>query len=390
MLFPFPADGASPLLIRYEWLTDVLIAKDDTEQRNKLRTGARRSIEFPIVIFSDEERVRFENFMIANQAKVIQLPVWNDATWLTTNVLATDSVLNVNSTNYREFEVGKQLAVILDFKTVVATIQSITAASITLIAPLGIAFIAGAYVVPVVDALLPPAQSFNYLNDSQTGASVLVRLIDEWIGTPVVESADYRGHPVMLDRTDWGEDITAEISRALAVFDNNAGVVSFFDTAMDARTTRSHRFLMHGRNEISNFKNWLAARQGRYVTFWYPSNQNDITVRNNISSSATTLSVNNCGHTSVKNEIGRRDIMIKTKSGVRYYRRITNVVETSSSVETITINAALGASVAVSDIESVSYMRLVRLASDTIEVAFETDNIAASSLSFQGVNDTNE
>lgn len=387
MLLPFVPNWDTPPLERLEWLTEVLLAKDDTEECNQLRTGARRTFEFSILLLSDAERVRFENILLAWQQQSIFVPYWVDATWLTSAAGSTDTTLAVESTHAREFFAGQQIAIVNDLAWVIATVDTVASNAIFLTAPLGAALPVGARVAPLFEARTLDTQPLTYITDNQLSADLSFRFKKEWIGTPATETADYRGLPVMHMRNEWSEDLSAEVSRAIAEFDTKSGVVDFFDLTGVSRAQRSHRWKLFSRDEISVLKSWLAKRKGRLNEFWLPTYQTDFKVRANISAAATTIAVDNWAHSEVTAQIGRRDLMIKTKSGAYFYRRITNVVSNSAVQETITINASLGIAIAVTDIECICYLRLMRLASDTVEISYDTDEHATLALSLTAKRD---
>jgi hypothetical protein len=221
-------------------------------------------------------------------------------------------------------------------------------------------------------------------------AEVEFLLTAEWQGVALTEAADFNGYPVYLQRSDWGDDLTAQIERNLSVFDNAIGAVHFNDVAGVHRFNRQYRLVLGTRAEIDHFKKWLAARAGRLNPFYLPSNSNDFTVQNAIADDETFISVANAGHAFVAGEIGRRDIVIELNNGTRYYRTIIAADAINASTETITINTALGVDVAPSDIRCVSYLRLMRLASDGVEVAYKTDGVATVALGFVSVRELND
>ena len=85
--------------------------------------------------------------------------------------------------------------------------------------------------------------------------------------------------------------------------------------------------------------------------------------------------------------VGRRDIMIATTSGTQYYRRITGATALSPSTESIAIDSVVGAALLPEQIRHVSFMKLVRLDSDAIELAHHTDDMAEVSISVKSVRD---
>ncbi|MBZ8143015.1 hypothetical protein CLD22_24410, partial [Rubrivivax gelatinosus] len=69
------------------------------------------------------------------------------------------------------------------------------------------------------------------------------------------------------------------------------------------------------------------------------------------------------------------------------YRRVTNAVQLSGGREQLTIDSALGTALATSAVALVSLMRLVRLAADTVEIAYKSDDTAKCALGLASLRD---
>jgi hypothetical protein len=311
-----------------------------------------------------------------------------DAALVTAAVGASDVVIAVDTTAGKSFVVGGEAVLLSDYTYAIETIEAVTLNSITLASAPG-EFPAGTKIIPVVTARLQSAQPLSMTTDSILAADVQFQFDDEWIGTPAIESADYRGYPVFIERTDWGETRAAQISRNIVRFDNIVGKPGYTDKSGIHRARYPHRWVLGSRDEIAEFKAWLAKCRGRYAPFWAPSNISDFNVLGTINSAATTIQVENRQHALVLNEIGRRDIMIELHNSTRYYRRITDIAP-AGDVETLTIDSALGATVAPTAIARVSYMRLMRLASDAVEIAYKTDECAVCTLNFMSKRDSDD
>lgn len=378
MLWPFAINWDTSPLLRLEWLTQVQQSKDDSELVLQLRTGARRSLRFSTLVGTDAERVHYENMLIAGQGETYQLPWWPQQVWVTAAIGIADVVIAVTNTESKNIEPGAPVAIINELRAVIAMVDSVTANSVTLVDPVG-AWPAGTKVVPVFDARINAQQPLNYATDSLMTADVEFTATDEWI-IEHIEADDYAGYPVLTQQTEWSNDLTVEVSRNIAVFDNQTGIVNYTDMSGRSRRTRSHRIIAEGAAELTTVFNWLAARAGRYKPFWLPTNQHDFSVLQNITSAAVTLTVANWQHTAAYGQPGRAHVMIKLRNGTVFYRRITAVAVINANSERITINTALGVAVAAADIEMMCYLQFMRLSSDAVEVAYETDLAATVAL----------
>jgi hypothetical protein len=373
MLWPFPINWSSSPLLRIEWLTEVQVSRDDTELASQLRDGARRKLRFETIVGeTDEERVLFENMLLANQSEVFQLPWWPQQVWVTEEIVSTANMFAVSNTAGRGFVSGGAAALVNGMRSQLVTVSVPLANSVTLMAPVGSVWPAGTKLVPVFDARIQPQQTLRYLTDRVMIAEVEFDAINEWTDT-YTETDDYLGLSVLQSLTDFSEDMSHEYSRNLAVFDNETGSRNWIDISNRARRTRPHRFYCAGMDEITTLFNWLAARRGRLNRFWMPTNQQDFKCTTNITSGTTQIQVANYKHLLAHGQPGRNHLFIKLRNGTVFYRRITSIVEINSNTERLTISSALGVAVATTDIEIMCYLQLMRLSSDAVEIRYDTD-----------------
>lgn len=370
----FRPDGG--ILERLEWKTDVLPSFDGSEQRVKLRATPRRSFEWSLAL-TDRERQLAENLLHARQAAGWAIPVWPDKSRLAVAVAPAAGTISVDTTT-RDYEVGG-LAVLMTSPTAfeVVEIAAVAAGSITTAAP-----VVGAWAAGLTE--IAPLRAAYFDDEIKlarfTGGASYGRIRLNCIGVhawPAAADATYRSAPVLRLAPNWTPDVEQTYGVRQSLFDPGTGAQYRDSEASGAIKLQSHRWLVDGRDEIDTLRRWLYAREGRLADFWLPTFALDLTPVATISAVATTIDVAHCGYTDhVAQGIGRRDIRIELFSGVSYERRISASAEVSGAVERLTIGSALGASVAVADIRSISFMDRVRLESDAIELAWWRDDAA--------------
>lgn len=119
-----------------------------------------------------------------------------------------------------------------------------------------------------------------------------------------------------------------------------------------------------------------------------PSHQADLKVLSPIGAFDSAITVENRGYAAnVPGAVGRRDILIVTTVGSRYYRRITGATALTDATESIALESALGVPLLPEEIRQVSFLRLVRLESDAVEIAHQTDDMAEVTLTLKSLRD---
>ena len=78
--------------------------------------------------------------------------------------------------------------------------------------------------------------------------------------------------------------------------------------------------------------------------------------------------------------VGRRDLLITTTGGARFLRRIGAASVLDAARELVTIDSALGTTLAPEAFQRISFLRLVRLDTDHVEIAHLTDEVAEAVL----------
>lgn len=394
MAFDFPFNGVQVMpwlfqpdgevLERLEWLTDVQLAFEASEQRSRLREYPRRGFEFGTTL-EGRERQTAENILFNWQAQPFMVPVWMDGERLTASVAPAATSVPADTAT-RDYAAGNLVALWASpFSYEIAEIQAVNANSLDLVDPLVSGWPAWTTVMlPLRMARMPDAQSLSRF----TGAAALGRLrfdcVDLSAGVAATETS-YRGTPVLTSPPNWTEDVTQEYQRKLMQFDPRVGQRFWDEEGSGAILLQSHRWLLDGRAQIHAFRQWLYARKGRLTAFWLPSWACDLTVSVAIASADTTIDVEHCGYThNVAQGIARRDVRILLTDGTVFYRRVTGSVEVDADTERLTIDSALGQDVAVADVAAVSWMAPVRLDADTAEINWWTWQHAEAALMTRG------
>lgn len=389
----FSPDWSERVTERLEWLTDVLPARDGGEQRVRLRPQPRRSLEFEVIFGGDQARVLAENLLHTMQDRQLLVPDWLAQAWLTQPAAAGATVLHVDDASGLAAGMGALMVGALgELSSEAVTVASTAPGEVHLGAGLAAAWPVGARVAPALACTLQGAVTLRYLADDVARAALELRCNEPAAITPAVEGADYLGLPVLLAQTNWSERPEAEYDRLVDELDNQVGRPRVEDRNGLAGMQRNHRWLLGDRAAIGTFKRWLAARAGCLMPFWHPSNQADVRVVAAIGAADVTITVQRAGWADLwaagaAARQGRRDLMFVSTAGARWYRRITAAAAAGATTETLTISAPLGTALAVGDVALVSVLRLVRLASDAVELTYHSDGVAEAALGLATLHD---
>jgi hypothetical protein len=187
----------------------------------------------------------------------------------------------------------------------------------------------------------------------------------------------YEGRDVVLTQPNWSSGLSTEITFAGATVDSGTGAVAWLRTEQFARNTRRYSWTLPTRADAEEFRQFCARARGQQGAFWVPSWANDfevtadlpdplqqtIQVVDNVFSTAPTLA-------------GMERLLIRTRVGDTYFRRITDVTDLGGGVLQLTLDAPLGQTLAVGDIKGVHLLMLCRFSSDKVALSWKTDGVA--------------
>jgi len=189
----------------------------------------------------------------------------------------------------------------------------------------------------------------------------------------------YLAHPVITWEPDWQEPVTT-LFRRKNRWDGKAGKVRD-DTPYEIspRTLRRVRYVFTTRAEIMEALAFIRdTAQGRLNAFWVPEWVDDVFLTAGASSGSTTLSITNIGFTKwfFGAGKGRQHVaLFPTGSpGTVVYREVTAAAVVSETAETITLDSAIGVTLAVGD--RVCFLLLCRAESDDLVLHRESWDIA--------------
>jgi hypothetical protein len=180
----------------------------------------------------------------------------------------------------------------------------------------------------------------------------------------------YRGHDLVTDcpvvaSASFNEPILWPVDTV----DNEVGVPRYLRNRNhpDARfMMRWHQFTRESKYALRQF---LHSRRGRWKAFWLSSFGRDLLPALDISADDTTVRVFALPGLT---DLGEGDFDIEIKAATIYQRQITSV-SFGSEVDgkptlVLAIDSALGADVAVAEIQRISFLRCVRFDADRIEL----------------------
>lgn len=376
----FPFEPETPLIERLQFLTDVFIHKDGTEQRVSLRKAPRQVFDMKLRREDGVERQRVDFLLFDWQSRVFGLPMWHEPTPLTGDVTAGATSINVQDTTLSDFRVGG-LAIIYESET------KFDALEVTAVGPTSISFntpvtqdysaAAGIRVMPLRTAITSqPAKESKYavnLCDFDLTMRVLDNDVDlsDLTGWPTYNSKILLSDPNAITGT-----LDGLIERELTVFDGSGGgKFSQVSTWNRARHSSAKTFVSTTRSRLWAIRKLLHALRGRQVSFYLPTFTKDVTLASLYLSGSAALTIANVGYTRyAKQRTPKLDLRIILNDGTTFTRTVTASSEVDASTEQLTLSSVIAQNIAPEDVARIEFLEKVRIDSDEIVIEHRSAN----------------
>ncbi|HEY6108689.1 MAG TPA: hypothetical protein VIV56_07285 [Gemmatimonadales bacterium] len=376
--FPFEANGLDPIREQYGYLTDVLVARDRTEQRVQLRELSVGGIEYSLMALDPVETQRARRLIYTSQDQQLAIPLWQYGTRLTAAALPGDAVLELDTTDIPFGSAGDLVAIWRahnDYE-----LSEITSVDTTLInlsrLLVGGPWPVGTRVFPARRGRLASLQGFSW-PAIRIGLARVPFTFD--IPTPAAAPGSftqYQGLDVLEVLPNRDRDIDYDIERKQFLLDSLTG--KRLTDASEVAPVENAPFVWYcsSRADVAVLRGFLDARIGRAVPFWRPTLNADFTLDGAALAAATTLTVKSWGYAATVFPLGaaRRHIAVRPPGGLPEYHKITAAVDNEDGTETLTITPGLALDAPADAL--VSFMLLCRLADDLADLEWGSGQFA--------------
>lgn len=364
---------------RLEFRSTVLQMHDGGEQRATVRRKPRRRYGYTVLLTRAEAQ-RAGNALFGWQSRFFAAPAWAERSTLLSGAGAGTSTLTFDVA-YRSFAPGGLLALQAgDGPTDVREIASIVDNTVTLTAPLAASWPAGTRVYPAF--VSQAGESLSGVRHTDGTMELPMLLAVEPSNAPYNASTkfypSFRGLEVMTDPYNWADNNQPTWTSDVAVVDT--GVSSKFELLPRsgvAQVAQSHNWTLRGKKAIADFKGFIQRCGGRRYPWWLPSGNTDFTLVRPVLATDTALDVlQNDYETQVRAHPAYKHIQIALRTGQVIRTRIASATTSDEGNTRLVLAGAVGTAFSPADVVKISYLMLVRFASDEITISHRTEEVA--------------
>ena len=374
-----------------QWQTDILPSRSGAEQRIPRRPEPRLAYEFSLLL-EGTDRAVFSNLLDGRFNLHSYLPIWYEV-GLTTeesyaNVfpstegaamgLRAGSIIFVPGRNAHEYELGE--------------VASVGPNNIFLVTNFLKTYPAGTPFYPVTRAQVVDDPQQSKQTSSLIGATIRFRDMTPRpvpVNTagntfPVPDASallprTYLGYPVFRDAPDDNQEIEFGSERFIEELDSGSSIPLRYDTSGRSFFTQSHTWFLQGRNQVASFRRFLSYAKGRLRPMWVPSFMDDFKINWPIGEGADFFQSTPTGFPrSGGIRDTRRHVYIETTTTRYIYEIVVANHNQNTGRDVIRINGTFPVAIDPSEIIRASFINLMRLNQDEVEIIHKTDTVGLS------------
>ena len=362
-----------PVTETWEWLSDLMVATDGSEQRIALRGEVPRiELSFKAVFDSKEQIRRFYGDFLAAVGR-LWLPEYQYTTRTTAKTTAGTNLLYYDNTK-TDIRAGEYVLIQTPTNAALVEVTSLTVSGALLTSNMLFDIPTDSLIMPGSPALIDNQTALaRYAVDDVAEVSFNARLTRQRTVLTRTGSAvslpQFLGVPVVEKRPLADELVKDEVSTGQLSLDNQTGVqdiISRWDYSRigGPRTFKVNR--MYAPEEMDYWKTVLAYARGRARKFWMPTYRQDLKVIVTPADAATNYTVEGTQYAEkVYSLPTHRYIEIETSSGTHRTTIIGASVSGGNSV--ILFDPAVPTGAGWKVINRISHLLPVRINDDKVE-----------------------
>lgn len=389
-LFSIAPDWNEGMEETFEFLTDVLPAYSDNEQRRALRQLPRRAMRFRALTLNARDAAGMESLIWGWQNQPYGVPWWPDAQPLLADIGIGSFSIPVDTAD-RQFANGGLVAIWQDEFTFEAlSIVTVAAHSVTVSSPTQFAWKAGpgTRIIPVLLCRLP--SSVDVSRHSSEIDHVDLNFIGE-AGqpalAPTVSPTQFKGFDVLEIAPNWEKaPLKRNYKRSIVTIDPKVGPIQVIDKGGTALVGQEFPWWLDTHPNVTTFRAFMLRRFGQLNPFWIPTWDQDLVLFQDVLSTDSGIRIKSEFYTRFffPTQARRFIAFVPIDGSGNVYRKITASADNGDGTENLVLEAATGKNFGKTA-TMISFLTLARLAEDRISIRWDSSEHAESILSLKEV-----
>jgi hypothetical protein len=389
-LFSVQPDWSEGIAESISYLTDVLKAYSDNEQRRGLRQFPRRALRYRALALNARDAAGMESLVWGWQHEPYGVPWWPDATPVTADTPAGSFSIPCNTVD-RQFAAGGLCCIFSsEFVFEALTVESVSPTGVTFTSPTQLDWKANPsqIVMPVFLARL--GSSVNVSRFSSEIDQIDLDFIGEALQAapaPSTTLTQYKGFDVLEIAPNWRDaPLKRTYTRSLVTVDPKIGPITVIDKGGSAIVKQPFPWFLTNHAAVTTFRAFLLRRFGQLNPFWLPTWDQDLILAFDVGSGDTGIVIKSEFYSRFffPNPARRFIAFIPTDGSSNVYRKITSTNDNGDGTESLVLDTPTGKNFPAAS-TMISFLTLARCASDDNQIEWLTADLAEVNLEVQEV-----
>jgi hypothetical protein len=380
VLFSAPIDWDYGVKEKIEYLTDVLPAYSDAEQRRALRQQPRRGLSFRAKGLTAREAAAVETQIFGWQQQPFGVLWWPDVSPLLADAAAGATAIQVNTTDFQFAANGIAALWKDEFTFEAVQVTAVGPTSLTLASPTQNAWKAGptTLVMPVFLCRLPDDIDVTRLFSGADQIDLdFAGEAGQNAPAPAISLTQYKGFDVLELPAQWPDDLKRKYSRSLIHIDPQVGPITVIDKGGTPITSQPFPWLMLNHSQVTSLRAFFLARFGKLKPFWIPTWDQDLVLAQDVALSDTGMKIQSEFYSRFMFPANARHYvaLIPMDGSANMYRKIATSTDNGDGTETLVFDA-ISTKAFPAKTTMVSFLIFARLDADSVEIDWLNNDLA--------------
>ena len=308
----WPFISQKPLTEKLSFLTNVMEARDGTEQRITTRTSPRQSYDMKYYLTGPDREEQWQYaqaLLVGRGGQPLGVGLWHQARKLTAVSAITSDIITLD-TSGMDFRVGEFALIYREWNVnEIVKILSVSATGLTISSGVTREYVPGDYCVPAQLCVAADGvgfreglQNLSTINASWDPISVTATLNDfsDLYSAWSPPGSTYDPMPLVVDPNFVGKDgLDHSINHDINVLDKKTGPIKYFTRKSTPTVSFQKTWETDGTDAMVDamaLRKFLYWSKGRLKSFWIPSSKPDFTVVADVLTSVPDLVVIKSGY----------------------------------------------------------------------------------------------
>lgn len=388
-LFSVAPDWNEGMAETIEYLTDVMKAYSDNEQRRGLRQFPRRALRFRALALSAVTAAGMESMLWGWQAQPFGVPWWPDASPLTATTPAGSFFIPCNTAD-RQFAAGGLCCIWQsEFLFEALSIVSVASGGVTVSSPTQLNWMASSAVLVMPVFLARISDKVDVRRFSSAIDQIDLQFIGEAMQAapaPTISPTQYKSIDVLEISPNWEAGLERTYKRSMVTIDPKVGPITVVDKGGSAVVGQEFPWFLNGHATVTTFRAFILRRFGQLNSFWIPTWDQDLVLAVDVGSTDAEIVIQSEFYSRFffPNQARRFIAFIPASGSGNVYREITAAVDNGNGTESLTLDTPTGKAFPAAQ-TMVSFLTLARLGTDRTEIEWWNADLAQSILSLEEV-----